>query len=979
MAARSLSGEQLAALELGRGPVLVSAGPGSGKTRLVVARLAQALREGVLPEQIAAITFTVRAAAELRSRLAGELGDRAAVARFFYIGTFHGLAAHLLRRNRLEIGLGERVAVVAEGEAALLRRRALRIALAGLEPAELVALAPYRLGGLERLIVEDLYQRLRTAGEREPVLPPADGEEPPALVGAVSGLLARFGAAYAGLKGRLGLLDFDDLELLALELLRGGGVERPALVVVDELQDVNPRQWQLLELLGKDRLFAVGDLRQSIYGFRDADPSIMERWGKRLAKEGRVAPLTTNYRAAPELVGFVNGVFSRWGEFGRLVAGRRPSGGNWRRVELVLCQKKIERNPALEGALGDAPGFRQAQALAVAQRVEALLGEGVRGEEIAVLARTRNQLAAYVQALELFGVPVHQGGGFWVDPAVAFLLDHLRAVANDRDSKALLRALASPLAGLSAAALGPLAAAQAKGLEEGLGGLELEEQPRRYLHALKVSRRRLPAVGIAACLEEALHLWPAAGERPAVAALLASARSFERRYGSKVRAFLRYAEQATVAAEREGSGVEGPPGMVRALTIHGAKGLEFEVVCLVEVDSGTRATYPFALVGEGKVGFRRQEDGEWINSPAYERLLARQREQEEGEERRLLYVALTRAKERLIIAGLQQEQRRENKGFAGLLWQAAGLPPLAEGSQVASSDLAVGRLLEAVPDPPPPQALRDEAAPQRPAAPALASPPKRLFLPFSSLSYSTIVQAQSCRLRFFVERVVGVGGRSETGRFAGRHLGTLCHDLLAKGNYRPTEEVLYRRAKELFGLEPSLAQVADLRSLLAAAGEGERLLGLSGLTVARELPFSLSLPGLAVPLIGVFDLYATGGGRTVVVDYKTDRLGGQRPAAVVERRYLLQQRLYGLAALQGGAGAVEVVHLFLRAPQEPVRVAFDRSAAEPLADGLAQEIAALFGAEPQPSSTPNRFLCAGCPAKGTLCPWPRERTEGPAT
>jgi|GEM_PF-3572254 len=973
MAAGELNEEQRAALALGGNVVLVSAGPGSGKTRLVVAKLAAALREGIAPERVVAITFTVRAAAELRSRLAQELGPAAPLERFAHIGTFHGYAANLLRRRRLAVGLGERVEVLEEGEADLLRTRALRRCLGELPDPILAELAGFSFPDLRSLVVGDLYQPLRTAGQPSPQLPPwREGSGPQGLAGAVAALLERFAADYAALKRPRGLLDFDDLELLALKLLREGGLpegERPELVVVDEFQDVNRRQWQLLELLAPRQLFAVGDRRQAIYRFRHADPGIMARLEERLAARGAVATLPTNHRARPELVEFVNAAFAQREGFGRLVAFR-PAAGE-RRIELLLCPKNLERRQGLEGALGRAPGFRQAQALAVAGRVAELLGEGVAGEEVAVLVRTRNQLPAYVEALELHGIAVHQGGGFWSDPAVEALLLYLRAAANPRDGIALLGCLASPLGGLRPGDLEGLAGREVGELERELRHLAEGKRPSRLFAAISLGRRLLATDGIAASLEAALPLLPAAGRRPAVGALLEAVRHFERRHGAKVRRFLRYAQTAAAEAEREGSGAEGPAGMVRVLTIHGAKGLEFEVVCLVDLDAPrSRSNVPLALLGEEGFGLVWREEGERQPSPAYQRLAQERDREEQAEEERLLYVALTRAKERLVIAG-----QLGKEGFVKRLCAAAGVEEPNEGRPQVEGRLASATYLSAVPQPPRrPPASPNEATDGEPTPPAAPR-----FIASRALSFTQLERARSCPLRFFVEAAIGLepGGRQAAVGVGSRHLGILFHQLIAEGRQRLEAGELAALFRERFGAEPPPKRVEELGRLLAVArGEGE-LLGLAGLPIEREVPFSLALPGLAVPVVGVFDLYARSGERAVVVDYKTNRLAGETPDQATANRYALQQLIYGLAALQGGAAEVEVIHWFLHAPTQPVATRYTAAQFEELAAAAIASLEGVLGGEQRPAQAPNRRLCAGCPARGGICPWPVEATAVP--
>ncbi len=302
----ALTIEQEQAITRRAEPLLVSAAAGSGKTSVLVERFVRAVREdGVAPGRILAITFTERAAGELRERVRARLlglGERQAArdTEAAFVGTFHGFCARLLRAQPLAAGVDPDFAVLEEGLAGRLRRRAFEQAVRAWlaedrgEAADvLAAYGVDRVGGM----LEQVYLELRSRGERLPRLPAAalNGDateeqlEAAGVCALLGELLEHFGLVYERLKRARSAVDFDDLELLAQRLLlereavRTAWAERFELLMVDEFQDTNPRQLAILRALDRENLFTVGDELQSIYGFRYADVSLFRARRTQLA------------------------------------------------------------------------------------------------------------------------------------------------------------------------------------------------------------------------------------------------------------------------------------------------------------------------------------------------------------------------------------------------------------------------------------------------------------------------------------------------------------------------------------------------------------------------------------------------------------------------------------------------------------------------------------------------------------------------
>ena len=757
----TLTPEQEEAAARRSGPLLLAAGAGSGKTSVLVERFVRAVREdGVAPSRILAITFTERAAGELRARVRGrllELGERQAArdTEGAPIGTFHGFCARLLRVHALAggptAGLDPDFAILdetASGRLALLAfRRALAALLADDHPAahraEAVDLVAAYGADRVRAMVLGVYAEQRSRGVGAPVLPPVvEGDERALHACALlDEALRGFGREYAELKRARGALDFDDLELCAHELLaehesvRAAWSERLELLMVDEFQDTNRRQLGLLELLEHGNLFTVGDELQSIYGFRHAEVEIFRARRSALAARGAALALTRSFRARPPLIAAVNAVFGeRFGAaYTPLAAAREDAGGEEPPIELLLTDRRgwAESPHAREiaGELPPAPLWRQAEARLLAQRVAELVAAGeVAAGDVAVLLRAAGDLPVYERALQERGQRTLAAvGSFWGHQQVEDLLAWLRALANPLDELALYATLASPLVGVSSDGLALLALqARAEGvgawaaLRRADGALYAEparlpdadrERLRRFAETFAGERRAAPALGVAELLLRALALsgyerhvlslsW---GERRLanIHKLLRLARRFEAAEGRSLRGFLDHV--AHRGAYAQGAEPEAPtggaePDAVRLMTIHAAKGLEFEVVCVADLGRTGRALAPDLLVDGERVGLRLVglDGSEPVACLDYEELSAERARAQEAEEERIVYVAMTRARERLLLSGAVDFARwpAARAGGAPIAWLAPALaaevPECARTLEHAVLDLPIG-------------------------------------------------------------------------------------------------------------------------------------------------------------------------------------------------------------------------------------------------------------------------------------------------
>ena len=907
--------EQLAAIDE-PGVVFVSAGAGTGKTTVLVERYAKAVVErGLSVDSVLVITYTERAAGELRERIRArlrELGrhDLARDIERAWISTIHGFCSRLLRAHPFEAGLDPRFRVLDEGQASVLRGEAFTAALADFcgdrRPERLRLLAAYGARSLRTMLI-GVFERLRSAGRplelelgvdgdlearlvelraaceaalaagAEPAevaelerlleltgsdMPPERLRELPELLGEVDSelveaveevrgaaleriaardrdllqeLLSGFVREYRLAKDRESALDFEDLQLLARDLLREHAAVRSEArfrfrsIMVDEFQDTNRLQCELVDLLSAEAagngtepvvpapdLFFVGDEFQSIYRFRHADVDVFR---ERRAASGGVLALTRNYRSRPEVLDVVNHLFSS--EFGDAFApleagGRFPDPTFGPAVELLVTDKPSYREAHMQWRLGEARH--------VAARIRELVdgGECTPGEVVLLFA-AGTSAEAYEEALREQGLPTYRaaGRGYFGQQQTVDLLAYLRLLQNRYDDEALLTVLASPLVGVSndalvllrrAAGRRPLFAGLEHALPEGLS-----DRDRRRLAAFRQRYDRLVRLSLTVGLERlcervvaehdydlaVLAHWDGRRRYANLRKLARLARSFEELRGPDIEGFVRFLRDQEDAGAREAEAVAEEEGAeaVRLLTIHAAKGLEFKVVVVCDAGRTGAPSQPEEILclPDGRFGFRVADpvSGRRVAVFDYEEVREAERTADDAETRRLYYVAMTRAIDRLIVAGSVDPARRD-AARSPIGWVIERLGADVGAETPVEIDLDGSRVLvrvdRATPEPPQPAAAEqlplfssiDEAtesagfelAPLPPIAMPPAIPPVR------RLSYSALALYSRCSYRFYAERLVGlapaeassVAGEAEG--LAATEIGDAVHALL---------------------------------------------------------------------------------------------------------------------------------------------------------------------------------------------------------
>jgi ATP-dependent helicase/nuclease subunit A len=849
----------------------------------------------------------------------------------------------------------------------------------------------------------------------------------------VAELLELFSLRFAAAKETRAAIDFEDLQILAARLFERSEVGaafrgRFTHLLVDEFQDTNRLQLRLIEALrgANSELVVVGDELQSIYGFRHADLDVFreQRAAIEANPDAEAVALSGNFRSRPELIGAVNGLGEKLlGEsFRPLTVGALPERGlppgEGPAVELLLTGRDgwdaegIELEPATDATT---PPNLLAEARTVAARLRALADAGVERGAMVVLLRAFTHLDAYEDSLERAGLrPYVVGGrGYWSQQQVADVCALLATIANPLDDQALFGALASPACGAAPDTLWLLRAAAGRGrhvwpaLERVAGREEAElDDPARLeaipapeltllrdftatLESLRERARRLPLADLidAAVSETGYDL--AVLTRPAGEARFANVRKlmrlaaeFESGEGRDLRGLLDFlASRADADADAQAAtAVEGHDG-VRIMTVHSAKGLEFDVVAVPGLSrrllAGSRA--PLLTVGREseapRVGMQlRRLGAAAINLYAHRELREEAQRRDAEEELRLFHVAATRARERLILSGVAKPEAGRDNG--------PGTPVIeriVDGFEIDRERDSTVALAAAEPR----QGLAASfgpsqidvrvslASPERAAeltarrhedgtAPALGEGPAPLLerqpptAPNRPLSYTALAAHNECAYRFYLERVLDLGdsvrrlshiqrqtSNSPTveaqcaGREEGAARGAAVHSLLewsqANGWREPSPDLVALHAVAA-GLDPETPDVVNALLAPLRAWLGSDLLAsrvaTEGVAVRAEAPFLLRVgDGHALGddrerysvLRGSIDLLVERvGDPPLVVDYKTDRLNGSTPTERATS-YETQRDVYALAVAEArGASEVEVAYVFLERPEEPI-------------------------------------------------------------
>jgi len=602
----SLNPEQREAVEYAGGPLLIFAGAGSGKTRVITQRIARLIHEGVSPSRILAVTFTNKAAREMRERVEALVGSQASG---MWIGTFHSLCARILRIDGKSIGLDPNFVIYDDADQLSLIReifKAKNIDDKSIQPRGVLS------------EISSAKEKLQT---------------PEKYAERATGFFERIAAdvykSYNALLLKANALDFDDILFYAVRLFEQRKdvlekyQERFLHVLVDEYQDVNFAQYQIVHLISaKHRnIVVVGDDDQSIYAWRGADVSLILRFGSD-HPDAKIVKLERNYRSTKNILAAANAVIQK----NRSRASKQLWTENEEGAAITLTQA----------------GTEQDEAMLVADAILKDVRTGRRNYgDFAVLYRTNAQSRVVEEAFLTMRIPHILVGGvrFYERKEIKDMLSYLRLTLNPRDDVAVRRVLNVPTRGIGAGAMtmieqwanerglplwnaladqevqGSLPKKTASGVRAFVGAItdayELSEQGpvtpvlrslltgSGYVDMLKEERSD-DSLGRLENLQELLNVtaeYDATTDEPSLSSFL---------------------ESVSLVADVDQLNVGGDA--VTLMTLHSAKGLEFPVVYMVGLEEGV---FPHSRS---------------LNSDT-----------ELEEERRLCYVGMTRAREELHL------------------------------------------------------------------------------------------------------------------------------------------------------------------------------------------------------------------------------------------------------------------------------------------------------------------------------------------
>lgn len=573
------------------GPLLIIAGAGSGKTRVLTHKIAYLIESGISPENILAVTFTNKAAKEMKARLERLAENNDQTINRLNIGTFHSISASLLRCHAALLGYGNNFAIFDSDDQLSLIKNIMQEL--GIDKEKFNPQA-----FLSR--ISSLKTKLKNASQFE--IEAGDF---------FSRNVAAVYVKYEHLLKEQNAMDFDDLIALFVKLLRSNKEilekyqEKFKYIFIDEYQDTNSAQYNLIKLLAQKsaHICAVGDNDQAIYGWRDADYRNILNFEKDYPKAQKII-LEENYRSTQNILDAANGVIKK--NQSRYEKNLFTKNGSGAKINLILAQNE------------------QKEAEFIAKKISELSRKNkINLSGFAVLYRTNSQSRALEEALMKLSIPYNIIGGFkfYHRKEVKDVLAYLRYLHNEKDAIGLKRIINTPPRGIGKVALDNFFknGIKTKNIEAFFEMMKLLKTATENMPLSKLLREIVKKSGIEKTIndgtKEGISRWENILELFSVASV----------YDNTENSVLKFLENAALISDQDG--VDQTKTLVSLMTVHAAKGLEFDIVFVIGLEDGV---FP------------------------HER--SKNSSDELEEERRLCYVALTRAKKELYL--LHTEQRR---------------------------------------------------------------------------------------------------------------------------------------------------------------------------------------------------------------------------------------------------------------------------------------------------------------------------------
>ena len=1007
-----LSGEQQQAVVRSGQDACCVAGPGSGKTRVLVERFAWLIGKGLDPESILAITFTEKAARELKSRLVRRFEDDSALRQKIErapVSTIHGLCQSMLREHAVEAGIDPEFTVLDDRQSRVELDAAVRTVLDRMatdQPAGFrdlidawsserpagdlaeIHTALRMFGGAALALADqpDLAPRLPDFAERAIALlrdsasalafPATDAqrrrldlvrgfidadaalprdewltmlsefklpggkkmpgqdelkaardlalEAVPLLIwtqhaahrAALARLLCDLETEYTRRKRLLSGLDFSDLEEQALALLSSQSHVQESLqqrfkaILMDELQDTNPIQWEIVRRLRTpSAFFAVGDANQAIYGFRDADPSLFASYQSEVEERGgQIDRLECNYRSRSEILSAVE-LFANSGVAPGLTTHR-----------LIPPEKAFPEKPmpSIEIQRIDEDDEQpESEALWLASRLSELRQtltvddppRPLRWSDCAILARTKAPFDLIEAAFERFGIPcvIARGRNFFEEPEIVDLINWLRVMESVSDQPALFGLLRSPFFGL----------ADEKIFLDKRQDAFPPPEPFARIQAMRGLRGQLPAELLLPRFAAETGYFTRLNPRGQAnfEKFLDLLRDLESTHPGDYSYWLEVIASLASSSEPNAPQTESTDA-VQILSIHKSKGLEFPLVAIVGLERGTGSD-------KGSLNFTRENGlgARWRDTTGLDAVKdfafilnpSRRSASEKEESDRLLYVAMTRAKSHLLLSWREHGGRSPWPSQLERAWEIQW--PDEPGLAIECTSVSVVRR-RGIPEIDRQQSMSESAAVE------WRDPRPDTFHAQPAVSATDLARFDLCPRRFWLAReIVWPARPNEPGAApdaepdvtrppGGMELGSEVHALLAG-------EVLS---------DPS-PRAQQLARIFRDSELGRRT--AQARRVEREYDFLFELHGTLIR--GSIDLWFEDAAGITLVDYKTGH-----PGADLLLEYRLQLQVYSIALRVLGVAQPVRAFIFLLDENRAIEVETDAAAERTVLAALAQ-------------------------------------------
>lgn len=600
-----LNSEQKKAVETLEGPLLILAGAGAGKTKTLAERIRNLVRHGIAPSSILAITFTNKAAREMRERVEKGLREDPSINRPIemherpFVSTFHSLGVHILREQSAKLSLKKHFAIFDRDDS----KKAVKEALESLgfdpkmhDPSRVLGAISREKGRGE----EAESYRARQGG------------------GAFQQVVGQVWPAYERILARDNALDFDDLLLKTRNLLRDHADVRAyyqktwKYIHIDEYQDTNRVQYEISKMLvGPEKnICVVGDIDQNIYSWRGAEIKNIIDFEKDYP-EAKIIVLEENYRSTKNILDAANAVIAK---------------NKIRREKNLFTGNAAGEKISLFGGFDEV-----SEAEFIALKTEELVKNGISPDEIAVLYRANFQSRVLEESFMRRGIPYQMlGTKFFERKEVKDIVAYLRAALSPESLSDLKRIINTPARGIGKTTIAKIFSGQEEGLPAAMKA-KFSSFKKLLEDIARVAREKKPSETITFIIKESglENEWKEGGKDESVARLenAYELANFASRYDTLApeEGILNFLSDAALQSDQDE--MKENEKAVRLMTVHASKGLEFDIIFISGLE-------------EGLFPHQRANDGT-------------QTAEESEEERRLFYVALTRARKKVFLCYAQ--------------------------------------------------------------------------------------------------------------------------------------------------------------------------------------------------------------------------------------------------------------------------------------------------------------------------------------